>query len=441
MDSYHPERATRLSAVQRKYRDIFGGEILEASNSIELRDALFCLADDDHFRAALTEGHPGDLYAMDNVLGGVRYAIRKSIAKININDMSYSAVKKAGLGLVFMPARLAMASVIPNGQSLARSPDGGPYEGFIEYATHVWDRAGRKIYSVAPGLRWKLENTELRGVRSRDFQLPYQCVYVGLSGRHRVAPSYHIDPDFGVEPPEGAPAEGVYVVEDHVDGLRVVHLVVVSMGGEGGTMRSGMLRSGQDLEDCIGIPWCLTLKFPEGSMVKDSVNELVRLVEDEARSMLSPERLEQVIRGARSIFNYILNIIMYATTPGVDACVAHCDPGYKVLLDRAMKAKKGSKKRKGLLDRAKSRSSQKMTVLGGNLYVNKGRESGGFGNGTGSKVTVRTLAAGHWRRVAHGEGRKQRRMTWIEPYWRGPEMGVVSRKKHVLTDGSSRGQS
>lgn len=44
----------------------------------------------------------------------------------------------------------------------------------------------------------------------------------------------------------------------------------------------------------------------------------------------------------------------------------------------------------------------------------------------GSAPTVQTMAAGHWKRVAHGQGRALRRLQHIEPYWRGPIDAPVS---------------
>jgi len=39
----------------------------------------------------------------------------------------------------------------------------------------------------------------------------------------------------------------------------------------------------------------------------------------------------------------------------------------------------------------------------------------------GWQVRSRFIVRGHWRNQAHGEGRKQRRRQWIEPFWKGPE--------------------
>lgn len=49
-------------------------------------------------------------------------------------------------------------------------------------------------------------------------------------------------------------------------------------------------------------------------------------------------------------------------------------------------------------------------------YIDKG----------GSAPSVQTLVAGHWKRVAFGQGRTQRRLQHIQPYWRGDVDAPVS---------------
>lgn len=45
---------------------------------------------------------------------------------------------------------------------------------------------------------------------------------------------------------------------------------------------------------------------------------------------------------------------------------------------------------------------------------------------------VQCLVRGHWKRQAHGHDRAQRRMIFVEPYWRGPELGALVMRAHRL---------
>lgn len=45
--------------------------------------------------------------------------------------------------------------------------------------------------------------------------------------------------------------------------------------------------------------------------------------------------------------------------------------------------------------------------------------------GTGRKLTTRFRVRGHWRRQACGRRRQQRKLIWIEPHWKGPDVATV----------------
>lgn len=50
----------------------------------------------------------------------------------------------------------------------------------------------------------------------------------------------------------------------------------------------------------------------------------------------------------------------------------------------------------------------------------------------GGSPSVQFLVRGHWRNQAHGPGLKQRRATWIEPFWKGHEEARALLKVHNL---------
>jgi hypothetical protein len=48
--------------------------------------------------------------------------------------------------------------------------------------------------------------------------------------------------------------------------------------------------------------------------------------------------------------------------------------------------------------------------------------------------TVQTLVRGHFKRVAHGAARADRKWIHIEPYWRGPEDAPIAVRPHRMSD-------
>lgn len=58
----------------------------------------------------------------------------------------------------------------------------------------------------------------------------------------------------------------------------------------------------------------------------------------------------------------------------------------------------------------------------------EGRKGGTF------KVTTQFLVHGHWRWQAYGPKHSLRRRQWIEPFWKGPEGGVIPLREHHFDD-------
>jgi hypothetical protein len=56
-------------------------------------------------------------------------------------------------------------------------------------------------------------------------------------------------------------------------------------------------------------------------------------------------------------------------------------------------------------------------------------------SGGGSSPTVRWMVRGHWRNQACGYQLQERRSTWIEPHWKGPDNGPLSIRPHDLKRG------
>jgi hypothetical protein len=51
----------------------------------------------------------------------------------------------------------------------------------------------------------------------------------------------------------------------------------------------------------------------------------------------------------------------------------------------------------------------------------------------GASITRQFLVRGHWRNQPCGVNSADRRMMWIEPYWKGPEDSIISVRPHVIT--------
>jgi hypothetical protein len=125
-------------------------------------------------------------------------------------------------------------------------------------------------------------------------------------------------------------------------------------------------------------------------------------------------------------------VILYATWPDCEREHIWVDPEAQKLWQKLKKAtgKKASKLQKQLNGCKQDRA----ILLGKSIKVERGKASyeGDRGPGTGNKLSVHHLVAGHWKKQPCGERRKERKLIWVSPYWRGPEDGPLREAVHVL---------
>ena len=106
-------------------------------------------------------------------------------------------------------------------------------------------------------------------------------------------------------------------------------------------------------------------------------------------------------------------------------------------LEARVAAMRSAPKRKRLRDEARKISALDYVDVGaslGPIRVEPGREApGASGAPTGIRRNVRFLVRGHWRHQAHGPARSLRRLLWIRPFYKGPEMADLVNRPYVVT--------
>lgn len=114
----------------------------------------------------------------------------------------------------------------------------------------------------------------------------------------------------------------------------------------------------------------------------------------------------------------------------VGTCLRMSDP--TAVRRRSSKAVRAS----GFLGQGRSSTSPQTSefVLGGDVRVDLREALRGYSQGrAGFRYRkVQWLVHGHWRNQAHGPGRADRKMIWIEPYFKGPEKAAVAVRDHVI---------
>ena len=70
----------------------------------------------------------------------------------------------------------------------------------------------------------------------------------------------------------------------------------------------------------------------------------------------------------------------------------------------------------------------------GPIVVNKDDNTkvGGISTGVGDKLQVRFMVRGHWRRQPHGQENQERKLIWIQPHFKGPDIAEIVNKPYLV---------
>lgn len=121
----------------------------------------------------------------------------------------------------------------------------------------------------------------------------------------------------------------------------------------------------------------------------------------------------------------------------IGTCLRMSDP------ESVRKRSPAAVKASGYLGPARSSTSPTATefVLTGTVKVDLRKELSDYASGRpGFRYKkVQWLVRGHWRNQAHGPGRSERKVIWIEPFFKGSENAPIAVKTHVLNDSSKSG--
>lgn len=122
------------------------------------------------------------------------------------------------------------------------------------------------------------------------------------------------------------------------------------------------------------------------------------------------------ILGWTEVFKWAMNVVIYATWPDADVEHVIANKEARQLWERMERQPKG-KKRDELRERFKTMNPMRRTYLGRHVTRWTPQERGQ--DSEGQPLLHRVRVVGHWQRYHVGEGRKDLKWNWIEPYWKG----------------------
>lgn len=274
---------------------------------------------------------------------------------------------------------------------------------------HYWchEKVGKRVYEVSPGLAVKLRDTELRGLQADDLRLPYEAIYITVppeadlkiwnevSGWHQCIGIYAVDDPIGV----GSDLDRDQRIDPFIRlDTRMLRLLIV---GEDKNKSNSVSKS----DDAV---FFFALPLKPGTSLDEVIGAMRAMDHEDPNDTVWIE-----------IFRWTMNCIIYAT---------NWDSGEKIwqnkearqLRDRIKKLSAG-KKKSNLARKLNDIDKQERILLGKTIVIDRHVEPGESLSATIPRgpLTVKTRVSGHWRKQPYGPGRQERRLQWIEPFWRG----------------------
>ncbi|NJR80288.1 hypothetical protein [Sphingomonas corticis] len=256
---------------------------------------------------------------------------------------------------------------------------------FEELARHYHlvlnlEMAGGKTYRVAPALAERLLETR-DDVPAQALRLPFRSLMLVFDDDASLA-AFHTGRPFGPNPGRGAISSILFDLQVGSEPC----LLAASLHTRGRRTHGMMQRS---------------MRYGEGSL-------------DAMLSTAWPGVDDAPIRAkGRDFHRLLLNTVLYITSQGARVSPPRRDAGARDPLNR---------------------SPRKFMALGEGLVpLGPRRAVGETRRGEVSdRRSVRQLVAGHWRYHARGQGRLERRLLWIEPYWRGADFAQVVNRARLV---------
>jgi hypothetical protein len=268
----------------------------------------------------------------------------------------------------------------------------------------------------------QLAHTELNAP-SEFLKLPFpSCMFV-LEGSTALNAMYAIAK---TDAPEGNVPISVFVSErSHEDGLRKLLISCFHSGKERNhfhVKRELLIHPEWNIENSLKTDWAkLYEEHPDWEDAKH--DSFPHALADE--SPFYSEGLQ--------FFRIIVNAILYISSNDPD--IVDCFSPKQAIRDRLSRTKAKAKQKKARNELNKT-SELNYSVLGSRLppiFVDKrtiGPNDGGSSRSL--EYAARFIVRRHWRNQACGEGRKEHRLIWIKPYYKGPDMGEMINRPYVI---------
>lgn len=291
-----------------------------------------------------------------------------------------------------------------------------------------FELAGRKTFSFSENLTDHLLATEL-DVDSELVRPPFDASLFVLPGRSAIDALY----GWMRKQPDAADYRypiSVFVVSLADETNPAWRKMLMSISHWRGPQlmvnikRELALRPGWNVDDALKTDWTALGGGDEegGGFYLDHRGESREMEDDE------------FYRNGPALFRLVLNAVLYLGSNDPD--IIERLSGREIALGEASAIKSHVKAKKARQE-ARKESELDYSSVGESIqpiYVTKGTPSGTDSPADGGfqEYAVRFVVRGHWRNQPCGTALTERRLTWIKPYYKGPEMAELVNRPYVV---------
>lgn len=282
-----------------------------------------------------------------------------------------------------------------------RFPETGPLEvtAFIEYLHPVYVawQAGMRTFKLTPDLVRLLRDTEIPDSPIEFLRLPFEGIVIEVEKDTFAKPADHVRKIFLAHTDDRLRLSYV------IDANTTQFINVVTKGTK--TIHEGIQATRKRSDE-----------FIKGLVEVDGIET------DDVDSYGDMVGTE--------IFRVILNAVLYITAPG-DVVLMRTEA---TEIHNKLQGLKGGSRRDKLEAKYKEAKSKYIYICGRSVRLGEGYEvvEGLRKTAEGRKLLTRHRVRGFWRMQVYGKERAERKLVWIQPYYRGPSMAeLVEKQYHV----------
>lgn len=300
----------------------------------------------------------------------------------------------------------------------------------LDYHTFLnFERAGRKTFFFSENLTEHLLVTEL-DIEAERLHAPFEsCLFVFPGAT--VVDTLYASRSVAMDPDDRRYPVSVFITElkstKNEEGRNLMMYITHWRGSQArlGIKRELAIRPGWSIHEVLSTDWDeLGESSGKGMSGNLTTGEMSFDVKDAS-----------FYEDGAMFYRLVLNAMLYLGSS--DPELVQRLSGRTTALAEAESIKSHLKAKKA---RQEARKESELDFVSAGesvqpIYIDKREAQGVRPDGPGGFVAYakRFLVRGHWRNQACGEGRMDRRLTWIRPYHKGPEMAEIVSRPYKVT--------